>query len=90
MTDLLRMKPADLNLEQVQLLSFAQIVLWEPWAVVLDEPLSNLGAASRTEAAGWIGGLRAHGAVLAAVSEPSGLQGVADRVVHVSDGGDLS
>jgi ABC-type sugar transport system ATPase subunit len=86
-TDLLHRKPADLNLEQVQLLSFAPIVLWQPGAVVLDEPLSNLGAAARTEVTGWIGGLRGHASVLAAVSDPSGLREVADRTVFLTDGG---
>ena len=83
--DLLHRKPADLNLEQVQLLSFAPVVLWKPDVVVLDEPLQNLSPSRRTDVCSWISSLKAHASVLAAASSPSTLQGMADRIINLSD-----
>jgi ABC-type multidrug transport system ATPase subunit len=84
--ELLHKKPADLNLEQVQLLSYAQIILWKPDVVVLDEPLQNLSPSRQPEVCSWISGLKEHASVLAAASSPSILQDIADRTIDLSIG----
>jgi len=82
----LRKKPADLNLEQVQLLSYAQIMLWKPDVVVLDEPLQNLSPPRQSDVCLWISGLKEHASVLVAASSPSILQEMADRIIDLSVG----
>lgn len=84
--ELLHKKPADLNLEQVQLLSYAQIMLWKPDVVVLDEPLQNLSPSRQSDVYSWISDLKEHASVLVAASSPSILQGMADRTIDLSVG----
>jgi ABC-type sugar transport system ATPase subunit len=84
--DLLHRKPLDLNLDQVQRLSLAQVLLWTPVVAVLDEPLCNLNPASQAQAAHWISGLREHAAVLVTASAPTLLSSTADRTVEISVG----
>ena len=84
--DLLHSRPLELNREQVQLFSMAQVALWEPEVVVMDEPLFSLSPPSRQETAEWIGGLREHAAVLVAASEPSLLAGFTDRTELLGGG----
>jgi len=85
--ELLHKKPVDLNLEQVQLLSYAQIMLWKPDVVVLDEPLQNLSPSRQLDVCSWISSLKEHASVLTAASSPSILQDMADRTIDLSIGG---
>jgi ABC-type multidrug transport system ATPase subunit len=82
--DLLQRKPSDLNLEQVQLLSLAQLFLWTPSTAVLDEPLRNLSPTMQTSVCGWLGGMKESTAILVAASAPTMLTGIADRVVDLN------
>ncbi len=84
--DLLHRKPFELNLEQVQLLSLAQVLLWTPAVAVLDQPLRNLNPSSQAQVSHWISGLREHAAVLVTASAPTLLSGMADRTVEMSGG----
>jgi putative spermidine/putrescine transport system ATP-binding protein len=84
--EFLHRKPLELSREQVQLFSLAQVALWSPEVVVLDEPLNSLSPSWRDDTVRWAAGLREHAAVLVTTSGRSAMAAVADRVVDLNGG----
>lgn len=74
------------DLAQRRRLGLAQALVGVPEVMLLDEPVSALDPATRTELLGIIGGLRDRVTVLLSMAEPAHAEDVCDRVVVLEAG----
>ena len=76
------------DLAQRRRLGLAQALVGEPEILLLDEPVSSLDPATRTELLGIVGAIGGGATVVLATAEPAHVEAVCDRVA-VLDGGRL-
>jgi ABC-2 type transport system ATP-binding protein len=76
------------DLAQRRRLGLAQALIGDPEILLLDDPVSSLDPATRTELLGIVGALRDRATVLLSTAEPAHVEAVCDRVA-VLEGGRL-
>jgi ABC-2 type transport system ATP-binding protein len=67
-------------------LGLAQALIGDPTVLLLDEPVSSLDPATRTELLGIVGALRDRATVLLSSAEPAHVEAVCDRVALLDSG----
>jgi molybdate transport system ATP-binding protein len=85
---LLKRKPAQLSGGQVRRVAIGRALLRQPWALLLDEPLSNLHREARLEVLEHLRGLKREFALTTILvsHQPDEVMALADQVVRIAGG----